>query len=523
MMQKKISVFSLFMIAVGSMVGSGWLFGAFYSAQIAGPAAILSWVLGAACAFVIAVIYAEISTMLPIAGGSVTYMRLSHGPFAGFMFAWITWLWTLIVPPLEAGAVVQYASNYIPGLIYMMDGVHRLTGLGIATAGVLLLFLTGINILGLNWLTKSNNLLTFFKLIVPLVVIALLIGASKFNFSHFSAEKTGGFMPYGLDGIVNALSKGAIVFSFFGFQAIIFLGKEADNPQKSIPLALFGGLTFCTILYILLQASFVMAVPDSALLHGWKNLTFEGDAGPFTGILIGLGFAWMVYVLNVNAIISPTGTGNAYVASASRILYSMGLQNDAPNWIVKLNRQKVPHIAIMVNFLVGMLFFLPFGGWQSMVAFLSAAIVLTLASAPLCLPIFRKIHPDLHRPFKVPAVYVSCFIAFYICNLLLFWAGWETLSKLIVAIAAGIIVYAISYALKWIPRSNNLSLTSFIWFPAYLLCSGLVSYYKPDIYMGFGYVALYSIVIYIWAQYSAISIKHGKAELAMITAKQPIL
>jgi amino acid transporter len=122
-MQKKISVFSLFMIAVGSMVGSGWLFGSFYSAKIAGPAALVSWFLGASCVCIIALIYAEVSTMLPVAGGSVTYMRLSHGKFAGFMFGWITWLWTMIVPPLEASAAVQYASNYIPGLIQTIEGI----------------------------------------------------------------------------------------------------------------------------------------------------------------------------------------------------------------------------------------------------------------------------------------------------------------------------------------------------------------------------------------------------------------
>ena len=530
-MSQKISMFSLFMIAVGSMVGSGWLFGSLYSAKIAGPAALVSWFLGAACVCIIAIIYAEVSTMLPVAGGSVTYMRLSHGQFAGFMFAWITWMWTMIVPPIEASAAVQYASNYIPGLVQTMEGTHHLTGMGIAAACTLLLLLTVINILGLKWLTKSNNIITFFKLIIPIGVAILLIVKSDFNFSHFTAEKTGGFMPYGLDSVVSALSGGAIAFSFFGFQAIIFLGKEAHNPQRSIPLALFGGLAFCTVMYILLQAGFIMSIPESALVNGWKNLSFAGDAGPFAGILAGLGFAWMVYILNTDAVLSPTGTANGYVAAASRILYSMGLQKDAPQWLVKLNRSHIPQVAILFNFCIGMLFFLPFGGWQSMVAFLSSAIVLTLASAPLCLPIFRKFHPDLYRPFKVPMLHISCFVAFYVCNLLLFWAGWKTLSKLYIVIAAGIVIYTLSYMLKWMPRPNSLDLKSCLWFPAYLLFSGLLSYYGPfggglgvfDVFAGFAYVACSSIVIYVWAQCSALSIERGQSELAMINAKQPLL
>jgi hypothetical protein len=89
----------------------------------------------------------------------------------------------------------------------------------------------------------------------------------------------------------------------------------------------------------------------------------------------------------------------------------------------------------------------------------------------------------------------------------------------------------VSYLLKWMPRPNSLDLKSCVWLPAYLLLSGLLSYCGPfgggqglfNIYAGFAYVAFSSMIIYVWAQCSALSVERGQSELAMITAKQPLL
>jgi hypothetical protein len=139
--------------------------------------------------------------------------------------------------------------------------------------------------------------------------------------------------------------------------------------------------------------------------------------------------------------------------------------------------------------------------------------------------VFRKIFPMMPRTFKLPMVHIFCFMAFYMCNLLLFWAGWETLLKLYIVIGIGMTIYVLSYFLKWIPQLEKWDLKSFAWVPAYLLLVGFVSYYGSfggkgifDLYMGFVYVALSSIVIYVWAQMSAIEPEQSRRELNNIEA-----
>ena len=88
-LKRDISKFNLLLLSIGSIVGSGWLFGSFYTAKLAGPAAIISWAIGGFFVFVIALTLAELSCMLPLAGGSTSYITITHGKLAGGIFSWI--------------------------------------------------------------------------------------------------------------------------------------------------------------------------------------------------------------------------------------------------------------------------------------------------------------------------------------------------------------------------------------------------------------------------------------------------
>jgi amino acid transporter len=88
-----------------------------------------------------------------------------------------------------------------------------------------------------------------------------------------------------------------------------------------------------------------------------------------------------------------------------------------------------------------MLAFLPFPGWQGMVAFLSSTMIAGYAIVPICIVALREQQPDLHRPFRLPMHKLFCLVAFYICNLMLFWSGWEIMSKLFIAVLVGFFIY----------------------------------------------------------------------------------
>src|SRR5262249_22918286 len=108
----------LLFAGVGSIIGSGWLFGALNASKIAGPAAILSSVLGRSMILLIGLTYAELGTMFPVSGGVVRFPHFAFGSFASYMMGWITWLAAASVAPVEVEAALQYASNNIGGLAH---------------------------------------------------------------------------------------------------------------------------------------------------------------------------------------------------------------------------------------------------------------------------------------------------------------------------------------------------------------------------------------------------------------------
>src|SRR5690242_14402473 len=112
-LRRDIGMIGLLFAGVGSIIGSGWLFGAFNAARDAGPAATVAWLLGAVMILMIALSYAELGAMFPISGGVVRYPHFAFGGFASYMSGWISWLAAASVAPIEVEAALQYATNYV--------------------------------------------------------------------------------------------------------------------------------------------------------------------------------------------------------------------------------------------------------------------------------------------------------------------------------------------------------------------------------------------------------------------------
>src|ERR1700679_499605 len=103
--------------SIGGMIGSGWLFGALNAARIAGPAALISWVIGGIAVLLLALVFAELSTMFPRPGAVIVFPKLCFGPLAAQVMSWINFLAYISVAPVEAVAVISYGNNFLPGLV----------------------------------------------------------------------------------------------------------------------------------------------------------------------------------------------------------------------------------------------------------------------------------------------------------------------------------------------------------------------------------------------------------------------
>lgn len=472
-LNRRFSPLSLLMLSINGMIGSAWLFAPLYAAKIAGSSAIIAWIIGGAATALIALTFAELSVLFPVAGGTAQIPQRSHGVFASFIFGWIAWLSALTMAPIEVQAVLQYASTYFTSLTHLVDGAPILTGFGLLWAAMLMFLFCMINIVSFKGLVRFNFILFIFKVLVILLTIFVLIHVSfhASNFMGLSSNST----TSGWQAILTAVATGGIAFAFTGFKHGVELAGEAKKHALAIPLAIVGSVIVCLILYLGLQIAFIGAIQPAALLHGWEHISFTGDAGPFAGLVAGLGIAWLLKLLYIDAAVSPSGAGLIYVTSTARILYAMSQIGYVPKFLSQLNKQNFPVAAVLFNFVIGMLLFLPLPGWQAMVSFLVSGMVISYAMGPIALLCLRLELPNEKREFRLPAANLTCLLAFYFCNLMSYWTGWDTISKLSIAILIGFFFLAVAYFRGSI-KSTSLGLRSAIWIFPYLSGLILISY-----------------------------------------------
>jgi amino acid transporter len=473
-LNRRFTPFVLLMLSINGMVGSAWLFAPLYAAKIAGPAAIIAWLIGGIATAIIALTFAELSVLFPVAGGSAQIPQMSHGTFTSFVVSWVAWLSAMTMAPIEVQAILQYASTYFTSLVHMEHGVPLLTGIGMIWAAILMLSFCIINIVSYKGLVRFNFVIFTFKILVIILTIFVLMGSS-FHTTNFAGGLSSSFSMTGWQAILAAVASGGIAFAFTGFKHGVELAGETKNQAVAIPLAIVGSVMGCLILYIGLQVAFIGAIQPSVLSGGWAHLSFAGDVGPFAGLAVGLGLVWLVKLLYVDAAVSPGGAGLIYVTSTARILYAMSQIGYLPRWLQTLNKQNFPVAAIMVNFVLGMFLFLPLPGWEAMVSFLVSGMVISYAMGPIALLCMRLEMPNEKRGFRLPCAKIICPVAFYFCNLLSYWCGWETIYKLAIAMLIGIVFFIIAW-LRGSLRASGLGLKSGMWMAPYLIGLVVISY-----------------------------------------------
>ncbi|OIZ99952.1 amino acid permease, partial [Rickettsiella grylli] len=371
-----------------------------------------------------------------------------------------------------------------------------------------------LNSYGIKFLSECTKYASIIKFLLPTIAIVAFIHHSP-SLKNITLDLT---HKARWRELFSALSAGGIAFAFTGFQNGLILAGEVKNPQKSIPIAILGAVFVGFILYFMLQLSFLMAVPHRYLQQGWHQFNFPGDSGPLVGLSLLLGLGMVAFLLLVDAIFSPLGTTLVYTAATSRILYGMALNKHLPPFFLKLNRYKIPYRTLYANFLVGICAFLPFQGWQKMVAFLSSASILSYGIGPLCLLALRKIHPSQPRPFRLQGSLMMCHSAFYAANLMLYWCGFSVIWKLYSAVFIGFIIYCCYQKTRFWIRNYSL-----YWFFSYLSILMLVSYLGSFggiawLKFPFGMLILFplSVLTLYLSQYCLVYDKEGAESFALL-------
>ena len=446
-----LSAGNLVSLGIGAIIGAGiFVLTGHAAAQYAGPAIVISYVLGGFVCALAALCYAELSAMIPVSGSAYTYAYATLGEFVAWLIAW-----DLIVEYLFAASTVSVGwSGYFMGM--MRDsGIHIPAvlsdapfkageGMHLVRTGAILnvpavavlLFTAAILIAGITESAIFNNVVVLIKVGVVIVVIA-------FGFAHVHPANWHPFIPpmetdavthqtkYGLPGIFTAA--GVIFFAYIGFETISTAGQEAINPQRNMPIGIIATLVICTTLYLLMCLVVTGMMPFRQL---------DVPAPIYTAVdAVGPALAWLKPVVTIGATIGLFSTMLSLLYGQSRIFYAMGRDGLLPPafaWVH--SKRRTPWFGTLITAaaaaLMGGLF--PIGLLGEMVS-----VGTLLAFALICAGVIylRIKEPDMVRPFKTPFWKITAPLGVLACMYLVFSLPMATFARLFIWMAIGLVVY----------------------------------------------------------------------------------
>jgi amino acid transporter len=488
--RREVGTIALMFTGLGSIIGSGWLFGAWRAAQLAGPGAVYAWIIGAVVIMFVAINYAELGAMLPESGGAVRFGHYSHGTLVGLVAGFAAWIAVVSVIPVEAEASVQYMSSWPWSwaqhlYVHAPNGRGELTFPGLAICAVLVVIYFLVNFWSVKVFAGTNSAITFFKLIVP-AATAIALMCSGFHPGNFQIGIHGGRHVTDLASILTAVATSGIVFSYNGFQSPVNLAGEARHPGRSIPIAIFGSLVLSTAVYLLLQVAFLGAVAPEHLSEGWGALEYSS---PFAQLALALNLNWLALLLYADAFVSPSGTGTTYTATTARMIYAMERSGTLPAFLGRVHPIfGIPRPAMWLNLLVSFTFLFFFRGWGTLAAVISIATIITYLIVPVSVGVLRRTAPGLSRPLRVPGIEVLSPAAFMFATLMLYWARWPHTGQIMLLLIVPLPLYLYGQAKSgW--RDSARHVAGAWWMMAYFVLLAALSFVGSREFGGRGYLS----------------------------------
>ena len=447
-LSKTLGPFSITAMGVGAIIGAGiFVLTGTAAARYAGPAIMLSFILGGiVCAFV-GLCYAELAAMLPVCGSSYTYTYATLGE----LFAWIIG-WDLILEYAMGAATVAvgwsgYATSVLqnigitippafaaaPGTVIKLADGSTVTGILNLPAALIVALLTTMLVMGTKESARLNNIMVVIKLFV--VFAFIILGAMYVNPAHwhpFIPANNGTFGSFGLSGILRGSS--VVFFAFIGFDAVSTAAQEAKKPQRDMPIGILGSLVVCTLLYIAVAAVLTGLVP-----YGELNV-----ADPIAKGVDVIGLNWFSVLIKIGALTGLTTVILVLLYGQSRILYTMSHDGLLPELFSHIHpRLQTPYlsqitIGVVVAITAGLVPIEVLGELVSIGTLF--AFVLVCGSVSY----LRRSDSEVFRPFRVPGVPAVPVLGILFCLLLMAGLPLETWLRLLVWLVIGLMIY-VSY------------------------------------------------------------------------------
>ena len=351
-LKRRIGLFSATAIVVANMIGTGIFTTSGFALKEVGSAdALLScWLLGGIFAFCGALCYGELGARFPYAGGDYIYLREAFGKPMAFLSGWISLIVGFSAP--IAAAAMAFATYLLKALGVQSGSPSAMPPDGVSPAGFYLPILTAVSVVLLLSLlhihslrtgSRVQNLLTLFKIVLVTAFIGAGLSSGKGSAGHFHSGVSLAALSDGRFAVALIF----ITFAYSGWNAAAYLGGEIRRPQRNIPLALLAGTGIVTVLYLLMNAVYIYALPAEQM----SGVMAVGDmaATRLFGPAVGRWFSGAI-ALGLLSLIS------AMTLAGPRVYYAMSLDGVFFHCFKNIHpRRHTPCYAIGLQALVAIL------------------------------------------------------------------------------------------------------------------------------------------------------------------------
>jgi amino acid transporter len=446
---RRLSLVDLLGLAAGGVIGSGWMLGAVAVDQRAGSDAVYSWLIGGVLMLAVAAVMVELGTAAPKTGGLVFLPLQSSGPIVATVAAAGIWIFYAVNPASEAAAMTSGLSAWRSGLFYpsgsrLIPG-SRLTPEGFAWATFFMVLITVVNLLGPRLFLRFNALLTAWKVLIPLLVVALLIFGQVHPYHPAAGYAYAGpAVNRGFTAALAAVTGGGVVYAYLGFQGPMdFAGsvklRGMMGETARLRWAVYGTICGSIVLYTLLQVVFIRRHSEWA--------TGMTDS-PYAQFAAAAAVGWIAPLIRLNALLSPAGSGMVFTHSLTREVAALsrahlthrGLQSTQRAIIKPFGRRLDVYWAILiVDFAVGWFALLVVGGsWTALIAITSIlALVVYAVPGVVLASLQRKRSVPEQFPRSTALYRFLAEFGFVSIAVVLYTAGWDTLWQGMAALAVG--------------------------------------------------------------------------------------
>ncbi len=436
-LQKKLTLYGLTMIAVGSCIGSGIFV---TPAQIAGavPNASLVlavWAIGGVIALSGALTFTELGGMFPGSGGVYIYLKEAYGEMVGFLYGWV------ILLVINTGALAGLCVAFAEYMKIFAPGMSEGTKTGIAA--LTMLALTGINILGVNVSQGLSNLFTGLKLLAIGGIIAagfIFYDPNRVQIDFSLTENIPAHLPTAmLTGLIGVL------FSVGGWHHASYMAGEAIDAPRTVPKAMFLGVLIVITMYLLVNLAYLRLLPLETIAGSPR---VAGDAiatlAPWGGQAVAVAIALSIF-----------GTISIYTMSAPRIYFAMAKDGIFFRQLAYVHpRWRTPVVAMLVQVVWALVVLLYFRGlFDQIITFVTFLDIAFMGLAGAAVFVLRRKQKNTARPVRawgypiVPLVFVLISAAFAL-NTLLERPG-QALPGLGLLLLGGLVYW-------WLKRQGNI-------------------------------------------------------------------